>query len=136
MIGRAAVIALVAFMTLPTVVVIVVSVNPTAILSFPPTGFSLRWYANALTYPQFQRAAVNSVLVTAAASLLALPIGTAAALALERGRLRGRHVWATLLLSPLVVPARRPIDKIPTRTSSYGAPAAGPPAWYHGPVFT
>ena len=90
MIGRAAVIALVAFMTLPTVVVIVVSVNPTAILSFPPTGFSLRWYANALTYPQFQRAAVNSVLVTAAASLLALPIGTAAALALE--------------LSPLVVP--------------------------------
>ena len=33
MIGRAAVIALVAFMTLPTVVVIVVSVNPTAILS-------------------------------------------------------------------------------------------------------
>ena len=104
MIGRAAVIALVAFMTLPTVVVIAVSVNPTAILSFPPTGFSLRWYANALTYPQFQRAAVNSVLVTAAASLLALPIGTAAALALERGRLRGRHVWATLLLSPLVVP--------------------------------
>ena len=104
MIGRAAVIALVAFMTLPTVVVIVVSVNPTAILSFPPTGFSLRWYVNALTYPQFQRAAVNSLLVTAAASLLALPIGTAAALALERGRLRGRHVWATLLLSPLVVP--------------------------------
>jgi putative spermidine/putrescine transport system permease protein len=103
-IGRAAVIALVAFMTLPTVVVIVVSVNPTAILSFPPTGFSLRWYANALTYPQFQRAAVNSLLVTAAASLLALPIGTAAALALERGRLRGRHVWATLLLSPLIVP--------------------------------
>ena len=39
MIGRAAVIALVAFMTLPTVVVIVVSVNPTAILSFPPLGF-------------------------------------------------------------------------------------------------
>jgi putative spermidine/putrescine transport system permease protein len=104
MIGRAAVIALVAFMTLPTVVVIVVSVNPTAILSFPPTGVSLRWYGNALTYPQFQRAAVNSLLVTAAASLLALPIGTAAALALERGRLRGRHVWATLLLSPLIVP--------------------------------
>ena len=73
MIGRAAVIALVAFMTLPTVVVIVVSVNPTAILSFPPTGFSLRWYVNALTYPQFQRAAVNSLLVTAAASLGATP---------------------------------------------------------------
>ena len=49
--------ALLAFLTLPTVVVIAVSFNPTAILSFPPAGFSLRWYGNVLTYPQFQRAA-------------------------------------------------------------------------------
>jgi putative spermidine/putrescine transport system permease protein len=101
---RLVVLALVAFMTLPTVVVIAVSFNPTAILSFPPTGLSLRWYANVLTYPQFQRAVVNSLLVTAGAVALALPVGTLAALALERGRLRGRNVWAALLLSPLVVP--------------------------------
>jgi putative spermidine/putrescine transport system permease protein len=81
-----------------------VSFNPTAILSFPPAGFSLRWYANVLTYPQFQRAAVNSVLVTLGAVALALPIGTLAALALERARLRGRSLWAAALLSPLVVP--------------------------------
>jgi len=101
---RAAVLALLAFMTLPTVVVIAVSFNPTAILSFPPAGFSLRWYENVLTYPQFQRAAVNSLLVTGGAVALALPVGTLAALALERGRLRGRSVWAAVLLSPLVVP--------------------------------
>ncbi|HEU5324113.1 MAG TPA: ABC transporter permease [Methylomirabilota bacterium] len=104
MIGKAAVVLLVAFMTLPTVVVIAVSFNPTAILSFPPAGFSLRWYENVLTHPQFQRAAVNSVLVTGGAVALALPAGTLAALALERGRLRGRSLWAALLLSPLVVP--------------------------------
>jgi putative spermidine/putrescine transport system permease protein len=101
---RLAVLALVAFMTLPTVVVIAVSFNPTAILSFPPTGLSLRWYGNVLGYPQFQRAAVNSLLVTGGAVALALPIGTLAALALERGRLRRPTLWATLLLSPLVVP--------------------------------
>jgi len=101
---RLAVVLLLAFMTLPTVVVVAVSFNPTAILSFPPAGLSLRWYENVLTYPQFQRAAVNSVLVTGMAVALALPAGTLAALALERGRLRGRHVWAALLLSPLVVP--------------------------------
>jgi putative spermidine/putrescine transport system permease protein len=101
---RLAVLALVAFMTLPTVVVIAVSFNPTAILSFPPTGFSLRWYANVLGYPQFQRAALNSLLVTGGAVALALPVGTLAALALERGRLRRPNLWATLLLSPLVVP--------------------------------
>jgi len=101
---RLAVGLLVAFMTLPTVVVIAVSVNPTAILSFPPSGVSLRWYANVVTYPQFQRAMWNSLVVTAGAVALAMPIGTAAALALGRGRLRGREVWAMLLLSPLVVP--------------------------------
>jgi putative spermidine/putrescine transport system permease protein len=101
---KLAVVLLVAFMTLPTLVVVAVSFNPTAILSFPPSGFSLRWYHNVLTYPQFQRAALNSLVVTGGAVILVLPIGTLAALALERGRLRGRHVWAALLLSPLVVP--------------------------------
>lgn len=104
MILRVAVAALLAFMTLPTLVVIGVSFNPTAILSFPPAGFSLRWYGNVLTYPQFQRAAVNSLVVTAAAVALALPAGTLAALALERGRLRARSLWAAVLLSPLIVP--------------------------------
>jgi len=104
MIGRVVIALLVAFMTLPTVVVVIASFNPTAIMSVPPAGLSLRWYVNALTYPQFRRAAVNSLVVTAAAALLALPIGTAAALALERGRLRARNLWTTLLLSPLVVP--------------------------------
>jgi putative spermidine/putrescine transport system permease protein len=101
---RLAVALLVAFMTLPTVVVVAVSFNPTAILSFPPAGFSLRWYVNVLSYPQFQRAAVNSLIVTGAAVALALPAGTMAALALERGRARGRAAWAAVLLSPLVVP--------------------------------
>lgn len=101
---RLVVLALAAFLTVPTAVVIAVSFNPTAILAFPPAGFSLRWYVNVLTYPQFQRAALNTVLVTAWAVALALPIGTLAALALERARLRGRNLWAAALLSPLVVP--------------------------------
>jgi putative spermidine/putrescine transport system permease protein len=73
-------------------------------MAVPPSGFSLRWYVNALTYPQFQRAAVNTLIVTLASSLLALPVGTAAALALVRGRLRWGGFWTAVLLSPLVVP--------------------------------
>src|SRR6266404_4636836 len=102
--GVVVVVLLLAFLTLPSVVVIVVSFNPTTIMAFPPHGLSLRWYENALTYPQFQRAALNSLIVTAAATLLALPIGTAAALALVRHRVAARAVWAAALLSPLVVP--------------------------------
>ena len=83
---RLAVLLLVAFMTLPTLVVVAVSFNPTAILSFPPSGFSWRWYGNVITYPQFQRAMWNSVVVTLGAVAVAMPVGTAAALALARGR--------------------------------------------------
>jgi putative spermidine/putrescine transport system permease protein len=102
--ARIVVIVLLAFMTLPTVVVVVASFNPTAILSFPPDGLSLRWYEKALTYPQFRKAAVNSLIVTAASALIALPLGTAAALALVRHRPRGGAVWNAVILSPLVVP--------------------------------
>jgi len=59
---------------------------------------------NVVTYAQFQRAMWNSLLVTAGAVALAMPIGTAAALGLARGRPRAASLWATLLLSPLVVP--------------------------------
>jgi putative spermidine/putrescine transport system permease protein len=93
-----------AFMTLPTVIVIAASFNPTAILSFPPDGLALRWYVQALTYPPFQRAALNSLIVTAASAAMALPIGTAAALALVRHRPRGSALWNAAHLSPLVVP--------------------------------
>ena len=102
--ARLTVIALLAFMTLPTVVVIVASFNATAILAFPPDGLSLRWYVNALTYPQFERATVNSLVVTLASAAIALPFGTAAALALVRHPLRGGALWSAFLLSPLVIP--------------------------------
>lgn len=102
--GRLVVGLLVAFMTVPTLVVIVASFNPTAMLAVPPAGLSLRWYVNALTYPQFQRAALNSLLVTSLTVALAVPMGTAAALALVRRRVRGRAALEALFLSPLVVP--------------------------------
>jgi putative spermidine/putrescine transport system permease protein len=92
--GPIAVAALLGFMTVPSLIVLVASFNPTEIMACPPSGLSLRWYINALTYPQFQRAAVNSL----------MPIGTAAALALVRGRLGWAGVTTAVLLSPLVVP--------------------------------
>ena len=104
MIGRLVVGTLLAFMTLPTVVVVVASVNPTEIMAFPPSGVSLRWYAHALSYPQFRRAAINSLVVTSISVALALPLGVAAALALVRYPVRGSRWWGALLLSPLVVP--------------------------------
>ena len=102
--GIGTVVSILAFLSIPTVVVFAVSVNPGEILAFPPEGFSLAWYAKALTYPQFQRAIRNSLWVTGISAALAVTIGTAAALALERHRPPGHRLLAAAVLSPLIIP--------------------------------
>lgn len=67
-------------------------------------GFSLEWYAKALTHPGFRDAAINTLTIAVAATVLATLLALAAAIALQeaRGRAAG---WALLLLGlPLVVP--------------------------------
>lgn len=102
--GGLALAAALLFVVVPALVVALASVNPTAILTFPPEGVSLRWYANAVGYPQFRRAAWNSVVVTLAATAFSVPIGVAAALGLGRLPGRLRAAAGTALLAPLVVP--------------------------------
>src|SRR5574341_2363021 len=95
---------LLGFVTVPTIVVVVASFNATAILSFPPQGWSLRWYVKALTYPDFQRGFGNSLVVTGAATALAVMIGGAAVLVLDRAPVRGAGLITAALMSPLIVP--------------------------------
>jgi putative spermidine/putrescine transport system permease protein len=95
---------LLGFVTIPTVVVMVASFNATAILSFPPQGWSVRWYVNALTYPDFLRGFGNSLVVTGASAMLAVVVGGAAVMALERTPVRGAAAITTALMSPLIVP--------------------------------
>lgn len=92
------------YMTLPTLVVLVTSVNPTEILAFPPQGVSFKWYANALTYSDFQKAFINGLIVTGAASTLAVAIGSGFAYLLHTYEFRGRRVLEGVLWSPLIIP--------------------------------
>ncbi len=88
----------------PMVVVAIYSFN--AIRSITVWGgFSLAWYAKALTNPVIQAAAVNSLVVALAAAATATVLATAAAIALVRGRgLRGRDAAFALINLPLMVP--------------------------------
>jgi len=92
------------YMTLPTVVVVMASFNPTPLLNFPPRGFSLAWYQHALEYADFQRAAGHGLVVTFSAGLLATATGGAAAIVLQRSNVPGRRAIEGLLLSPLIIP--------------------------------
>src|SRR5579859_6387002 len=77
------------FLVAPTLLVVPMSFSPTNLLTFPPRGFSLRWYDAFFTNPAWQGAAFVSLRVALLTMVLATPIGTAAAYGLQVGRIRG-----------------------------------------------
>ena len=93
------------FVLAPIAVVVVTSFSAGTVPEFPPSSWSLRWYAHALSQPVFLDAARNSAVLAALATLVNVPIALAAALALTRGRFPGREAIQTVLLAPLIVPA-------------------------------
>ncbi|MCW0234971.1 MAG: ABC transporter permease [Ferrovibrio sp.] len=88
----------------PVVMIVTISFFQQEIVSFPPDGLTLRWYWNAWQRPEFARGFVSSLQIAALATLIGVPIGTAAALALVRSPLPGRGAFNSLLLGPLAVP--------------------------------
>ncbi|HEY7661609.1 MAG TPA: ABC transporter permease [Xanthobacteraceae bacterium] len=104
LLGWLAVIAILGFVVLPALVVAIAAFNAQAILSFPPKGWSWRWFAKAVAYQDFRLGFRNGLIVTAWASSIALVAGAAFALALERYAFPLKRTLETVLLSPLVVP--------------------------------
>src|SRR5471032_2927066 len=92
------------YVTLPSVVVVITAFSDKALLMFPPTGFSLKWFERALTYEDFRKGMVNGAIITAWASVIALVCGTLAAFAIERFEFTGKRMLESVLLSPLVIP--------------------------------
>src|SRR5258708_3010155 len=102
--GGITVIAILGFILLPAVGVTLSAFNGREILSFPPETWSWRWFAKALAYEDFRTGFRNGLIVTAWASSIALVVGAAFALALERYEFRLKRTLEIVLLSPLVVP--------------------------------
>jgi putative spermidine/putrescine transport system permease protein len=102
--GRIIVAAILGFIILPAVVVGIAAFNDSALLSFPPRQWSLRWFANALSYRDFQTGFRNGLIVTLTSSLIALVIGSSFAFVLDRYDFRTKQLIEGLLLAPLVVP--------------------------------
>jgi len=101
---RIALFAVLGFILSPLVFVVVNSFNGSAFNSFPPDGFSLRWYEFVLAYKPFREGMVNSLIIASASTLVAMMTGMLAALALVRGKVRARGALSAFFLSPLVVP--------------------------------
>ena len=92
------------FLALPTLIVLMASLTAGEILAFPPDGLSLRWYAHLLETSAFRDAFLRSLYVATICTVISVPVGTLAALALVRYRIRFVAAWQLYLLLPFTIP--------------------------------
>lgn len=92
------------FILLPLFFVTWLSFFRQEIPSFPPDGYSLKWYSVIWTNPKFTDGFILSMQVAIGATIAGLALGVPAALCIARFRFLGREPLNNLLLLPLVVP--------------------------------
>jgi putative spermidine/putrescine transport system permease protein len=95
----------VSFLVAPIIMLFPLSVEPGSILRFPPSGFSLRWYAAYLGSNEWIASTLLSLEIALLATLLATPLGTAAAIGLLRGKPPAARLLQAILVSPMLLPA-------------------------------
>jgi ABC-type spermidine/putrescine transport system permease subunit II len=93
-----------AFLALPTLVVIPMSLTPERYIEFPPSGLSLHSFDDLFADPQWRDAAVASGKVALIAVVIAAVIGASAAFALHGRDFRGKSVVVAIIVAPLVAP--------------------------------
>lgn len=91
-------------LVVPTLVVLPMSFSSSPTFRFPPEDWSLRWYANLFTSPEWTAALLNSLQAGVVTALFATVLGTAAAFGLARAARRWRGPLHGFLLSPMIVP--------------------------------
>ena len=91
-------------LALPTLVIVIASFNAGKIITFPPDGFSLTGYRELLTERAFGEALWRSFEVAIICTVISLPAGTLAAIALARYRIRHATTIQVVLLLPFIVP--------------------------------
>lgn len=91
------------FLLLPVVIVVSTSFTAGVFLTFPPEGFSTKWYGKIVHDSTWTDPFFTSLRVGGGATLLATLAGTAAALGMRRLRARGRWLGAAFI-APVTLP--------------------------------
>lgn len=114
------------YMLVPLLVVAGASISESRFLTFPPKGFTLEWYVDALTSDTYLEPFRLSLMVGVVVAILAATIGTAAALALTRFPIPGAGAIQAFLMSPLTLPTIiLAIGALSLTSMTIGAPNVG-----------
>jgi putative spermidine/putrescine transport system permease protein len=92
------------FLLLPLIVVVLASFNAGELLTFPPQGFSLRWYAHFFNSAPFMNSLYFSLQLAATAMTASTVLGTAAALYVVRFAGKWRDRLRLLIVAPMLLP--------------------------------
>ncbi len=92
------------FLLAPMIVVVLIAFSDAPYLTFPPSGYSLRWFQAFLGDRRWIDAAWFSLGVSAVAATTTILIGAPLARALATGTFRGRHALWILAISPMILP--------------------------------
>jgi len=95
----------VAFLLTPLIVLISMSFSSTGQLTFPPIGFSLKWYPLATQVQGLVGSFGLSLVLALLTAVLSSGLGTVASLALARHRFPGKSLVMAFFLSPLIFPS-------------------------------
>jgi spermidine/putrescine transport system permease protein len=104
MILRIVVFATLAFLIAPLLIIVLFSFHATPALSFPFTGFSLRWYEQLFSDAQLGGALIKSLKIAVWTAMVTIMLGTGAALAWMRLGRRGRMLIEVLCVTPIALP--------------------------------
>jgi putative spermidine/putrescine transport system permease protein len=96
--------AVLLFLIAPILAVMPLSFNSVPFFTYPMPGLSLRWYQDFFLTDRWQGALHNSLFVASSTTVLAMILGTLAALGLSRPNFPLRTAVMSLLISPIIVP--------------------------------
>lgn len=97
-------ILVIAWLILPTLVLVPISFSETASFNFPAKGFSLQWYENFFTDISWLRSLFLSLQVGVLVTIIATVAGTFAAFGIWKMKARGRTLVQGYLLTPMMIP--------------------------------
>ncbi|MEM6383132.1 MAG: ABC transporter permease [Pseudomonadota bacterium] len=106
--GIGAILALAIFslflLVAPSIIVLIISFDTRAFVSFPPEGFTLRWYREVFEQGVLVEAMINSLQVGITVTVLCIVLGVPTALACVRGQFPGTTALSVFVLVPHMVP--------------------------------
>ena len=92
------------FLYLPIATLVLFSFNTNNVTKLPLTGWTLEWYAKALSNADLLTALWNSLIVAGATVIVCLLIGVPTAFALDRFNFWGKTLFRRLVLLPITLP--------------------------------